>query len=73
MTIASGTMRSETNCDVENVPTDAARVAAVELDDEPRDAVEQHVAPRTSGPGTAGPLRSVASSSPRISSSAPAS
>ena len=45
MTIASGTISIETNCDVENMPTVPRDVAAVELDDEPRDAVEQHVAP----------------------------
>ena len=46
MTMASGASSSEMNCDVENMPTtDAARVAAVELDDVARDRVEQHVQP----------------------------
>ena len=45
MTMLSGTMSTETNCDVESVADHAAAVAAVELDDEARDPVEQHVAP----------------------------
>ena len=70
MTIASGASRIEMNCDVENMPTAAARVAAVELDDEARDRVEQHVEPER--PARERPaLRSVASSSIRISDSAP--
>ena len=60
MTIASGTRRSDTNCEVDSDADHAARIAAVELDDEARDRVEQHVAPeRASGNGR--PLRSNAS------------
>ena len=71
--MASGASTIEMNCDVETASRSMPRgVAAEELDDEARDAVEQHVAPE-GRPGKRPPLRSVASSRTRISSSAPAS
>ena len=45
MTTASGASISEMNCEVENMPDAAARVAAVDLDHVSRDRVEQHVEP----------------------------
>ena len=72
MTMLSGTMSSETNCDVENVADRAARVAAVELDDEARDPVEEHVAPER--PARERPSLAFGDEQQtRISSSAPAS
>ena len=44
--MASGTRRSEMNCDVERTPNTTPRGSPrIELDDEARDPVEQHVEP----------------------------
>ena len=67
--MASGTSTSEMNCDGRHVAEhDAALVAAEELDDEPRDAVEHHVAPERAALERP-PLLLGPSSSTRISAS----
>ena len=45
MTTATGTSTTEMNCDVERPSERAALVAAEELDDEARHAVQEHVEP----------------------------
>ena len=73
MPIASGARTIEMNCEVENMPTVPALVAAEELDDEARHGVEQHVEPeRPARERLALAFRRRAAAI-RISSSAPAS